>query len=882
MERVGNDIFNRFFQCLVIRLIKILKNFAKITAFYFPVGMILGVTSFPSYLYSQTISQKPWEDFQSGVFTGQLHNKLVSSADFYEYARIRDDEFSETLEEIWHDYSISPGLSEEPGRSHINHPVYGNSNLEMSTPVNLPYTGVAEFPDLRFGQSKSFPRIRKPESDIYNALWGSFLFYGQPITVRYDKLLTLSTTASVSVDSVSGFWRSFSQSNSNRLVDQLMDYRDRMGLGDWGYFQLVKACSNHICKNIQWNSDQLTWALMIRSGFDVRLAFSQRSTTVLFPSETLIFEKQFIMIGTKRFYLDREMKSQILVTSPNPFPDTNGIIDLRFYKSLNFTGKLKSQTFIFEWNKKRYEFAFRINPEAVRFYSDYPKTDPAVYFGAPVSTTFKEDLLRQLYPLLSGFNKAEAATFLQQFVQYQFDYCFIPNKDGMAARFAEELIAARSGDDRGKSVLFSWMIRILLRLPVIGVQFPGYYSTAICFDESMDGDSYTWKQNKYIIADPTFQNTPLGIMIPEFIGLIPRLIDFPNSGSFRNNDSGIWDLAYKMGARRGGASQNTIFNTQGEALITGYFSGKRFSTPFVASFSAAKTLQWIRKFEGEVNAISFALTKVNDDEIFIAGIFSGKLEMDGQTIEVSPQNKSLFLAQFNQSGELIWMKPVPADSSKRDQSLVYLVKSDRPGNNISMQWINEDARNIRTGFSGESETGLILMGSGDFNSLYTSGSASDISGEANRSYTSLKGITYHPKVAGISAVLKMVQKPGSEINGSQIQKFIRKNTPSFEAEFPVLFSSFGRIATLKNENGIITLGTTDYKSLIFGNLKVENGARFLSTVCENGDTSISCISGFENIRNPVNLPVNSLIIDSSSGNLILDYDHDHTLKTVSL
>ena len=48
MERVGNKIFNRFFQCLVIRLIKILKNSAKITAYYFPIGIIIGVTAFPS------------------------------------------------------------------------------------------------------------------------------------------------------------------------------------------------------------------------------------------------------------------------------------------------------------------------------------------------------------------------------------------------------------------------------------------------------------------------------------------------------------------------------------------------------------------------------------------------------------------------------------------------------------------------------------------------------------------------------------------------------------------------------------------------------------------------------------------------------------------
>ncbi len=837
-----------------------------------------------SFGYPSPAPLKPAPTSQPTYSLNQQKEKPVSPSEFYDYARVRDDDFTETIKAVWHDFSISKGVIEEPSLNLIKQPVFNNSDYEVSSsPVNLPFSGVTGISDSNPTQIKAFPRIRKPETDTNSTIGSTFMFFGQKISVRYDRLLAISTTSSVSEDSISGFWKSFSYSNSNLLVDQLMDYRDRLGLCDWGYFQLVKATASHIKKENNWGADQLTWALMIRSGFDVRLAFNQSSTTVLFPSENIIYEKNFVLIGQKRFYLDREMKGTLLAASPNPYPDTNGNIDLRFYKSLNFSGKSIIKKFLVDWDNKRYEFVFRINPDVNRFYNEYPKTDPAIFFGAPVTSSFKDDLLRQLYPLLSKINKSGAAAFIQQFVQQQVKYYFETNKQVVPARFAEEVVASGSADDRGKSVLFSWMIRILLNLPVAGVQFPGYYSTAICFDGPMDGSSYLWKKSKYIFADPTFQNIPLGILVPEFEGLPARITDFPNNGSPANNEARIWHLAHEMGALRGGASHDIIFDKHGNALITGYFAGKKSNTPFVACFTEAKTLQWIRKFEGNVNAASFAITKVNDDEIYIAGTFKGKLGMDGQTIQTGPETKRLFLAQFNQNGELIWMKHVPIDTLKTDQPLVYSVKSDRTGNNISFQWTNEDPRNITTGFTSVSENGLMLMGYGNFNSGDKPKSITGMDSRSHlaRSLNERRKVKIHPRFDAISDLMKLLQKPGTEFNGLQIQSMLTRKTAAYATDFPSMYNSFGRVARIKNENGILTINTSDYKSLLFNNLRIENGARFISTVCSNDDILISVISGFQNIGNPVNLDVNSILIDCSSGNLILDYDSDHTIKTIS-
>ena len=869
----------------VYRLFHIKVGPARLSLCGVLVGMIVGISA--GSLYGKPEFKNPtfFLISQSRLLTDADQENRFSPAYFYNYARIRDGEFSEIIREPWHDYSISPDLQEESARIMFKEPLFENSGYDVSSPVNLPFSGVTGITEVDADQSKSFPGIRKPESDVYTALRARFVFYGQQINLTYDKLLIISVVSSVSEDSVSLFWNSFSRANSNHLVDQMMNYRDLLGLGDWGYFQLVKATAAFLFPDNRLSTDLLTWALMIRSGYDVRLAFNQNSTTLLFPSDNSIYSRQFVEIGQKRFYLDRPLRSQLLVTCPTPFPGNQGIINLTFNKSLNFRGKQINRLFSIRSNNRKYDFALNLNPDAIRFYNDYPRTDPAVYYGAPVSSQVKEDLLRQLYPVFAQMNHIEAASILQEFVRKEFE--FIPaTKKGeeISCRFAEELLASKSGDDRSKAVLYSWLIRNLLRLPVIGLHFPGYYSTAILFNEQVDGDAYLWNKGRYLIADPTFKNIPIGVLMPELAGLIPQLIILPNGLSKPDNRAEIWNLAYKLGARRGGAIQDVIFDRQNRALIAGYFTNNKSNNPFVACFSEGKTLQWIRRFEGEGSAEAFAITKVNEDEIYIAGSFSGKLEMDGHRLESNRERRGLFLSQFNQNGELVWIKPVPIDSTMPDLALTYTIQTDRTGDNISIQWSNEDLRNLFAGFNGVNEKGLTLTGAGNFapptHHPFKSGSRQDISSGIVREYNRLKGSQSHSNVSGIIAVMNYLQKPGIEVSGDQIKDFISSLNPQFAINFPELSTTIGRIGLLKNESGIIILKTIDYKSLIFNNIRIENGARFIVSDLSNGDLSIAAVSGFQNIGNPLILTLNNLLIDRSSGNLILDYDHDHTLKTV--
>jgi hypothetical protein len=261
--------------------------------------------------------------------------------------------------------------------------------------------------------------------------------------------------------------------------------------------------------------------------------------------------------------------------------------------------------------------------------------------------------------------------------------------------------------------------------------------------------------------------------------------------------------------------------------------------------------------------------------------------MDGIELQSGIDETDLFFAQFNQNGELIWMnKAEGINSGLHNGLLAFMVKFDRSGENISTKWSNEDERNIETGFGDTKDNKLYFIGSTNSTpgmiSLSWIANKSDISAEIYKEYKFLVNSKCHPRVAGIISVMKILHKTESEVTGIQLQKLLSQYNPLFPVNNSWLFMEIGKIKQIKNENGILLIRTIGGKPLICSNIKLDDGARFSLSFYGSGDLSIEIVSGFHVLVKQLALPLNNLLIDFSNGNMILDYDIDHTLKTVSL
>ena len=90
--------------------------------------------------------------------------------------------------------------------------------------------------------------------------------------------------------------------------------------------------------------------------------------------------------------------------------------------------------------------------------------------------------------------------------------------------FSDETLFYPYCDCEDRSVLFSYLVRTLLNLKVIGLDYPGHVATAVKVSTDFKGDNIIYKSEKYIICDPTFINANLGKSMPKFKDVKPEII----------------------------------------------------------------------------------------------------------------------------------------------------------------------------------------------------------------------------------------------------------------------------------------------------------------------------------------------------------------------
>jgi hypothetical protein len=135
------------------------------------------------------------------------------------------------------------------------------------------------------------------------------------------------------------------------------------------------------------------------------------------------------------------------------------------------------------------------------------------------------EVLKQLKQILEGRSQAEAANILLRFVQTGFQYKTDAQQFGREkAFFPEETLYYPYCDCEDRSVLFSYLVRKLLKLEVLGLDYPGHVATAVRFQEEIPGDAISYDGKRYVICDPTYINADLGMAMPEFKDKKPQII----------------------------------------------------------------------------------------------------------------------------------------------------------------------------------------------------------------------------------------------------------------------------------------------------------------------------------------------------------------------
>ena len=94
----------------------------------------------------------------------------------------------------------------------------------------------------------------------------------------------------------------------------------------------------------------------------------------------------------------------------------------------------------------------------------------------------------------------------------------------MQGECTEETLFYPYSDCEDRTVLFAWLVKRLLGLEMVGLNYPGHVATAVHLPKEVKGDHVVYKGKKYAVTDPTYINASVGISMPDYNNVKPRVI----------------------------------------------------------------------------------------------------------------------------------------------------------------------------------------------------------------------------------------------------------------------------------------------------------------------------------------------------------------------
>jgi len=867
------------------------------------------VLAVPLTLFSQTFEEfKKQRESGLDAFKQQQQefiNRMQS--EFDEYVVQRDKEFAEYLKNQWEEYNLLAGIDPPEIPKPDDMPAYSKnvreedwSKIEIIQPV------------LKVDEKKHekiiVPQILKSDEESYDKANMSFDFFGFRIILDYDQSFKIDPPAAVNPGTISKFWESLSGTNYNQLVTQLESYKTQMNLNDWGYYQLLQKFSKEIYNTTENGQNLMQWVLLNRSGYKAKIAYSGNALSILVPSENTMYSKSYLDYSGMNYYVMRGIGSNNIFTYDKDFPGANKVLDFSLNNPLNFNKKIVTKSIGFNYQEKPYSLNISYNQNIIDFYKTYPQVDISVYFDAAVTSETKESLLENLRPIVKEMTEPEAVGFLLKLVQTSFQYKTDQqqfNKEKFF--FPEEIIYYPYSDCEDRSVFFAYLVKELLNLQVIGLEYTGHIATAVNLNTNIEGDFLEYKGKKYTIADPTFINAPLGLTMPEYRGKNARIIELTNAKVTGRSYKTFWERANESGGYRGNNLQDIAFDDQGNAYLTGYFINEaRFDNQvlksdnpetvrnvFIAKYDKNGNVVWAKKATGDKSATGFSIILENNNDVYVAGSYSGSLNFDeGQArLQCNDQVNDVFISKYNVAGRLIWAKKAALDTYPQENALTYMTKFGKDGSNKGTSFFCENQNFKNYGLQLGPMGLLYLIGSFNSTSGFALSQVDLVTNEGNEFdlLISLKTESdklidenYEKHIAGLFSVVNHIKYNGIKISGSEAQQALDKYNPDFKKEYPSVYESIGLITFMVNADGIISMETDDGKSITIDKLKISNESKIKITTYSSGDAQIDVLSGISVGKLFVWFDLNYVKLYKNTGNLLFDYDSDHSQKTLNM
>lgn len=370
------------------------------------------------------------------------------------------------------------------------------------------------------------PVSSTPTSPLYESgrskiAYGGLAFYLNNSLNRKCSLNGLNENA------IADAYEALCNSDYKPLLADCAQIRKDLRLNDWGVFTLVRQVADTYCGTAN-ESIVMQQFLLNEMGYKARMArkATEDKMMLFVATDCSIYAHPYITLNGQNYYnLSGNNEQCQFYMCQKDSPKAKNSVGMQLKEAPLFPGTVVSSTHQAKGSAAR--VTVDVPKALMDFYKDYPQCDYSVYFNAPVNAAMENRILSSLAPLVQGRNEADAANILINFVQTAFQYQTDGQQFGYEKPFfVEELFYYPYSDCEDRAMLFSYLVRKLLGLDVVLLDYPEHIATAVRFNGNVSGDYLMVNGRKYIVCDPTYIGASIGMTMPRYKTVSAKVLKY--------------------------------------------------------------------------------------------------------------------------------------------------------------------------------------------------------------------------------------------------------------------------------------------------------------------------------------------------------------------
>lgn len=372
------------------------------------------------------------------------------------------------------------------------------------------------------------PVSSTPMSPLYRGESGrSKIAYGGLAFYLNNSLNRKCSLNGLNENAIADAYEALCNSDYKPLLADCAQIRKDLRLNDWGVFTLVRQVADTYCGTAN-ESIVMQQFLLNEMGYKARMARKAKEDKMMLfvATDCSIYAHPYITLNGQNYYnLSGNNEQCQFYMCQKDSPKAKNSVGMQLKEAPLFPGTVVSSTHQAKGSAAR--VTVDVPKALMDFYKDYPQCDYSVYFNAPVNAAMENRILSSLAPLVQGRNEADAANILINFVQTAFQYQTDGQQFGYEKPFfVEELFYYPYSDCEDRAMLFSYLVRKLLGLDVVLLDYPEHIATAVRFNGNVSGDYLMVNGWKYTVCDPTYIGASIGMTMPRYKTVSAKVLKY--------------------------------------------------------------------------------------------------------------------------------------------------------------------------------------------------------------------------------------------------------------------------------------------------------------------------------------------------------------------